>query len=170
MMRIRLHPAQGRFVGRSCHGPVQPHTLNPLVQRDFCGYRVPSCCEAEIDHLTFWVDSPPQVAPLAANPDADFHLELVGLSKCRLACPREFSGGMTQRTALARTLATEPGTLLMDEPFASIDAQIRELMQIKLMRIWMLRRPVVLPDPNSEFFGRDVVSSGGLGQPSGGIK
>lgn len=72
------------------------------------------------------------------------HLELVGLSKFRNAYPRELSGGMKQRTALARALATAPDILLMDEPFASIDAQTRELMQVELMRIWTDRRPVVL--------------------------
>lgn len=72
------------------------------------------------------------------------HLELVGLSQFRDAYPGELSGGMKQRTALARALATGPGILLMDEPFASIDAQTRELMQVELMRIWTDRRPVVL--------------------------
>ncbi|TYB85228.1 ABC transporter ATP-binding protein [Oceaniovalibus sp. ACAM 378] len=75
---------------------------------------------------------------------ADHHLELVGLSTFRHAYPGELSGGMKQRVALARALATEPGILLMDEPFASIDAHTRELMQIELMRIWTVRRPVVL--------------------------
>ena len=72
------------------------------------------------------------------------HLALVGLSKFHAAYPRELSGGMKQRVALARALAPDPQILLMDEPFASIDAQTRELMQVELMRIWTLRRSAVL--------------------------
>jgi NitT/TauT family transport system ATP-binding protein len=72
------------------------------------------------------------------------YLELVGLSRFADAYPSELSGGMKQRAALARALATEPDILLMDEPFASIDAQTRELMQYELMRIWGARRGVVV--------------------------
>jgi NitT/TauT family transport system ATP-binding protein len=72
------------------------------------------------------------------------YLELVGLARFAGAYPHELSGGMKQRAALARALATEPEILLMDEPFASIDAQARELMQFELMRIWAARRGVVV--------------------------
>jgi NitT/TauT family transport system ATP-binding protein len=72
------------------------------------------------------------------------HIELVGLTRFKDAYAGELSGGMKQRVALARAFASEPRVLLMDEPFASIDAQTRELMQLELMRIWGERRSTVL--------------------------
>lgn len=71
-------------------------------------------------------------------------LEAVGLGRFKDAYPDELSGGMKQRVAIARALVTKPRVLLMDEPFASIDAQTRELMQIELMRIWSEQRSTVL--------------------------
>ena len=75
---------------------------------------------------------------------ADEYLDLVGLAQFGRAFPNELSGGMKQRAALARALVTNPSILLMDEPFASIDAQTRELMQIELMRIWAEKKGVVV--------------------------
>ena len=75
---------------------------------------------------------------------ADEYLDLVGLAQFGRSFPNELSGGMKQRAALARALVTNPSILLMDEPFASIDAQTRELMQIELMRIWAEKKGVVV--------------------------
>jgi NitT/TauT family transport system ATP-binding protein len=75
---------------------------------------------------------------------ADRYLDLVGLRRFADSYPNELSGGMKQRAALARALIAEPHYLLMDEPFASLDAQTREFMQIELMRIWQHHKSVVV--------------------------
>ena len=72
------------------------------------------------------------------------YLKMVGLSGFEQCYPHELSGGMRQRVNIARALTVEPDILLMDEPFAALDAQTREIMQSDLMRIWQETRKTVV--------------------------
>ncbi|TME24434.1 MAG: ABC transporter ATP-binding protein [Chloroflexi bacterium] len=79
-----------------------------------------------------------------ARERADVLVRLVGLTGFEQHFPHELSGGMRQRANLARALTIDPDVLLMDEPFASLDAQTREIMQAELLRIWRSNRKTVL--------------------------
>ncbi len=72
------------------------------------------------------------------------YLALAKLSEAAGRYPNELSGGMQQRVGVARALANEPDILLMDEPFASVDAQTRMTLQEELTRIWEAKRPTII--------------------------
>ena len=84
-----------------------------------------------------------QIGPQQRQRTLDL-LKLVGLGGFEHYHPKQLSGGMRQRVNLARALAIDPEVLLMDEPFASLDAQTREIMQTELLRIWEQGRKTVL--------------------------
>jgi len=75
---------------------------------------------------------------------AKYYLELVGLSRFERANIHELSGGMKQRVSLARALAPNPRVLLMDEPFAALDALTREQLYGDIQEIWKARRKTII--------------------------
>ena len=84
------------------------------------------------------------IAEAVARAQAREMIELVGLQGFEGSYPRDLSGGMAQRVAIARALIHDPDLLLLDEPFASLDAMTRERMWTELSRIWQARQKTVI--------------------------
>jgi NitT/TauT family transport system ATP-binding protein len=123
-------PTSGRILldGRPIAGPARDRGI---VFQQYALFPWRTAAE----NVEFGLD----IAGLKAKERRDialYHLDLVGLSAFTDRYPHELSGGMKQRVAIARSLAYDPEVLLMDEPFAALDAQTRETLQGELLRIW----------------------------------
>ncbi|MCS7047685.1 MAG: ABC transporter ATP-binding protein [Verrucomicrobiae bacterium] len=97
-----------------------------------------------LGNVLFGLKLKPKLTSAQRREVALFYLQLVGLEKFIHANIHELSGGMKQRTALARALAPNPRVLLMDEPFASLDAMTREQLYGDLQRIWSERKKTIV--------------------------
>ena len=115
------------------------------IKVDAAGWAVENAMVFQDSGLFPWMDVETNVrfgldtrgVPRAeADPRVEAALKLVGLTRFRNHYPHQLSGGMRQRSAIARAFVTDPGMLLMDEPFAALDAQNRVILQGELVRLW----------------------------------
>jgi NitT/TauT family transport system ATP-binding protein len=88
------------------------------------------------DNITFALTASGRVSSRDASARARHYIDMVGLTEFASSYPHTLSGGMKQRVAIARAMAMEPAILLMDEPFAALDALTRSRMQDELLQLW----------------------------------
>lgn len=127
-----IAPREGRILldGHPVHGPGPDRVV---VFQEFD--QLPPWKTVR-ENVAFPVRVSGRMSRKQAAERADYYLDKVGLSRFADAYPNTLSGGMKQRVAIARALAMEPRVLLMDEPFAALDALTRRKMQEELLHLW----------------------------------
>jgi NitT/TauT family transport system ATP-binding protein len=129
-----IRPSEGEIVIASSRTPP-----TAMVFQDYSIYP----WKRVIDNVRFGLDVQ-GVKKKEGNERARTYLARLGLSDRAKSYPDTLSGGMKQRVAIARALAVEPEILLMDEPFAALDAQMRQVLQDQLLELWQSDRRTVL--------------------------
>ncbi len=126
-----VKPSFGRIMveGQPVTGP------NPRIGIVFQEFRI-FPWKSVLQNVTFGLELQNHANPKERRQKARDYLHLVGLEGFEHHLPKELSGGMKQRVAIAQTLACEPDVVLMDEPLGSLDSLTRENLQEEILRIW----------------------------------
>ena len=132
-------PDAGRVLvdGKPINGPGRDRTVMFQESALFPWLNV-------LDNVLFGLKLKPGITSKQRREVAEYYIEMVGLARFHRANIHELSGGMKQRVALARTLAPNPAILLMDEPFAALDAMTREQIYADVQAIWQKQRKTVV--------------------------
>ncbi len=132
------HPSEGEIIlsGKKIDGPGRERGMVAQAYTSFPWMTV-------LDNVEFALKYEIKDKRIRHS-EAQKYVNMVGLSGFENSFPRELSGGMRQRVAIARTLAANPEILLLDEPFGALDAQTRSSLQQQLLRLWEETRKTVV--------------------------